>query len=136
MLPMVNNIQEAIPVFINALLNDNLLMVNSLLEKFPKLIQLKDKRNRNVLMMAIYGKPQVYVPGKEGFILNPAQNHNVISYLISFYVIANAKLDLEQEDDDGINAYDWAVLAGNDFARSLISKLIDADGENEDDLEG
>jgi hypothetical protein len=124
MLPGVNNIQEAIPLFIGALLSDNLIAINNLLDRFPKLIHLKDKKNRNVLMMAIYGKP---IHAKTRVTEN-AQNHNVISYLISFFVVAQGKLDIEHEDDDGLNAYDWAVLSGNEFARSLISKLMESDG--------
>lgn len=124
MLPGVNNIQQAIPMFIGALLSDDLISVNSLLDRFPKLIHLKDKRNRNVLMMAIYGKP---MHSKTRATEN-AQNHNIISYLISFYVVAYDKLDLYHEDDDGLNAYDWAVLSGNEFARSLISKIMESDG--------
>lgn len=124
MLPGVNNIQQAIPLFISGLLSDNLIAINNLLDRFPKLIHLKDKRNRNVLMMAIYGKP---MHAKIGAIDN-AQNHNVISYLISFYVVAQDKLDINHVDDDGLNAYDWAVLSGNEFARSLIAKLAESDG--------
>lgn len=124
MLPGVNNIQEAIPLFISGLLSDNLIAINNLLDRFPKLIHLKDKRNRNVLMMAIYGKP---MHAKAG-VLENAQNHNVISYLISFYVVAQDKLNINHVDDDGLNAYDWAVLSGNEFARSLIAKLAESDG--------
>lgn len=124
MLPEVNNIQQAIPMFIGALLSDDLISLNRLLDKFPKLIHLKDKRNRNVLMMAIYGKP---LHAKNNIVEN-SQNHNTISYLISFYVVAYDKLDIYQEDDDGLNAYDWAVLSGNEFARSLISKIMKSDG--------
>lgn len=124
MLPGVNNIQQAIPLFISGLLSDNLIAINNLLDRFPKLIHLKDKRNRNVLMMAIYGKP---LHAKTGTVEN-AQNHNVISYLISFYVVAQNKIDLNDIDDDGLNAYDWAVLSGNEFARSLIAKLGESDG--------
>jgi hypothetical protein len=35
-------------------------------------------------------------------------------------------LDPELVDEDGLNAYDWAVLGGNDFARSLIMKISDS----------
>jgi ankyrin repeat protein len=109
---IINNIEDAIPVFISAVVTDNLFAVNALLDKFPKLIELKDKRNRNVLMVACYaGKP------------------TIVSYLISFYVIANPMLDPDVPDDDGLNAYDWAVLGGNDFARSLIAKVSDQDME-------
>jgi ankyrin repeat protein len=124
MLPGVNNIQEAIPLFISSLISDNLIAVNNLLDRFPKLINLKDKRNRNVLMMAIYGKP---LHSKMSVAEN-AQNHNVVSYLLSFYVMAQDKLDINHVDDDGLNAYDWAVLSGNEFARSLISKFMESDG--------
>ena len=124
MLPGVNNIQQAIPMFIGALLSDDIISVNTLLDKFPKLIHLKDKRNRNVLMMAIYGKPH----HSKSKATENAQNHNIISYLISFYVVAYDKLNLYDEDDDGLNAYDWAVLSGNEFARSLISKIMESDG--------
>lgn len=75
-------------------------------------------------MMAIYGKP---AHAKANLTEN-AQNHNVISYLISFYVVAQDKLDILEVDDDGLNAYDWAVISGNEFARSLISKLVESDG--------
>lgn len=132
-MPSVHNIQEAIPVFITALLTDNVFLVNNLLDKFPKLILLKDKRNRNVLMMSVYGKPSV-MPKDDtvhmSIIPETSKNHNVISYLISFYVIANPKLDVHHQDDDGLTAYDWAVLGGNEFAVSLISKLTanDSDG--------
>jgi len=133
MRPSVHNVQEAIPVFIAALLSDNVFLVNNLLDKFPKLIQLKDKRNRNVLMMAVYGKPAIPKDNQvnvqlSALALEPSKNHNVISYLISFYVIASPKLDIYQEDEDGFTAYDWAVLGGNEFAVSLISKLTANDG--------
>lgn len=134
MLPMVNNIQEAIPIFVKALVTDNVLAVNGLLEKFPKLILLKDKRNRNILMMAIYGPPLPFVTGQENLPTVRFYNQTVISYLISFYVIASPKINLNDEDDDGLNAYDWAVLSGNEFAISLMNKLKVADEDNE--LEG
>ena len=109
---IINNIEDAIPVFISAIVGDNLFAVNALLDKFPKLIELKDKRSRNVLMVACYaGKP------------------TIVSYLISFYVIANPMLDPDTVDEDGLNAHDWAVLGGNDFARSLISKISDSGTE-------
>lgn len=132
MLPSVNNIQEAIPVFINALLTDNLLAVNNLLDKFPKLILLKDKRNRNVLMMTVYGRPIAFPKNNDQapVYVDTAQNHNVISYLVSFYVIANPKIDINHQDDDGLTAYDWAVLGGNDFAVSLLTKLMNSDGND------
>ena len=105
---LVNNIKEAVPFVIGALLGEDLVLVNALLDKFPRLLELKDKSNRNILMMAAYSsKP------------------NIMSYLIAFHVIANPNLDPEAVDDEELTAYDWAVLGGNEFARSLITKVVD-----------
>jgi len=112
---IVSNIKEAVPLFIGALLGEDLVLLNRLLDRFPRLLELKDKGNRNILMMAAYySKP------------------NIVSYLIAFHVIANPTLDPEAVDDDELTAYDWAVLGGNEFARSLIGKVIDLpeDGNN------
>lgn len=105
---IVNNIQDAIPVMISAVISGDLVVVNALLDKFPRLIELKDKRGRTLLMMAAY-----------------LSDPSMVNYFISFYVIANQKMDPNVVDDDGLNAYDWSVLSGNEFARSLISKVMD-----------
>ena len=107
---IVNNIQDAIPVLISAIIHGDLMTINALLERFPPLIELKDRRGRTLLMMASYlGDP------------------SVINYFISFYVVTNPKLDPNAVDQDGLNAYDWSVLSGNEFARSLLVKLAQAD---------
>ena len=49
---IVNNIQEAIPVLIGAVIHGDLVTVNALLDRFPALIELRDKRGRNLLMMS------------------------------------------------------------------------------------
>jgi len=103
----VNNIQEAIPVLVLAVARGDLPTLNTLLDKFPKLIELRDRRGRTLLMMAAY-------------LSDPA----VINYLISFYVIANPIMDPNVEDEDGFNAHDWAVLGGNEFSRSLLIKVM------------
>lgn len=122
-------IQQAIPVFIKAVILDDLVAVNKLLDAYPKLVQLKDSRDRNILMMAIYGIPHTVkklIPTSKGF-QTAGSTHNVLNYLISFYVIANDVLDIDAVDADGLNAYDWAVLAGNEFAISLLNKLKESD---------
>lgn len=109
---IVNTINEAIPVLVVSVMQSDLPMVNALLDKFPKLIELRDKRGRTLLMMAAYlGDP------------------SVINYLVSFFIIANPKLDPNAEDEDGLSAHDWAVLGGNEFARSLLLKVMDLEDE-------
>jgi ankyrin repeat protein len=110
---IVNNIQEAIPLMINAIVSSDLVLMNALLDKFPKLIAMRNKSGHNLLMMAAY-----------------YSQPNIVNYLISFYVIANPMIDPEEKDNDELTAYDWAVLAGNEFARSLLSKVMD----NGDDI--
>lgn len=105
---IVNNIQDAIPVMISSVISSDLVMVNALLDKFPRLIELKDRQGRTLLMMAAYlGDP------------------SMVNYFISFFVIASQRLDPNAVDHDGLNAYDWSVLSGNEFARSLLSKVMD-----------
>jgi ankyrin repeat protein len=103
----VNSITEAIPKLIMALFSGDLPMVGVLLDTFPRLLELRDRRGRTLLMMAAY-------------IGNPT----IINYLISFYVIANPILDPNVEDEDGLNAHDWAVLGGSEFSRSLLIKVM------------
>ena len=104
----VNSIQEAIPVLVVAVVNGDLPMVNTLLDKFPRLIELRDKRGRTLLMMAAY-----------------LSDPSIMNYLVSFYIIANPLIDPNVTDEDGLNAYDWAVLGGNEFNRSLLLKVMD-----------
>ena len=104
----VKSIQDAIPVMISALVNNDLMAVNSLLDKFPRLIDMRDRSGRNLLMLSCY-----------------LSNPSMVNYFLSFYVIASHKLDPNAIDNDGLNAYDWAVLGGNEFARSLMSKVMD-----------
>ena len=42
--------------------------------------------------------------------------------------IANPIIDPNVEDEDGLNAHDWAVLGGNEFSRSLLIKVMDTEG--------
>jgi ankyrin repeat protein len=109
---IVNNIQEAIPLMISATINSDLVLMNALLDKFPKLIVMRNKRGHNLLMMAAYY----------------SQPH-IMNYLISLYVIANPMINPNDKDNDELTAYDWAVLAGNEFARSILSKVMD-NGDN------
>jgi len=104
----VNSIQEAIPVLILAVVNGDLSTINTLLDRFPRLIELRDKRGRTLLMMAAY-----------------LSDPTIMNYLVSFYVIANPSLDPNVEDEEGLNAHDWAVLGGNEFNRSLLIKVMD-----------
>ncbi len=106
----VNSIQEAIPVLVMAVVNGDLPTVNALLDKFPKLADLRDKRGRTLLMMAAY-----------------LSDPSIMNYLVSFYVIANPIIDPNVEDEDGLNAHDWAVLGGNEFSRSLLMKVMDTE---------
>lgn len=109
---IVNNIQDAIPVLIRAVIESDLVIVNALLDKFPQLIDLRDKRGRTLLMMAAY-------------LADPS----MVNYFVSFYVLANPKLNPNTVDEDGLNAYDWSVLSGNEFARSLLVKVMSAEDE-------
>lgn len=104
---IINSVQDAIPVMIAAIIHGDVTTVNALLDKFPVLIDLKDKSGRNLIMMAAYS-------GDPG----------IVNYLVSFYVLATPQLDITAVDGNGLNAYDWAVLGGNEFARSLISKVM------------
>ena len=105
---IANNIQEAIPMMISAVVSSDLIMLNALLDKFPKLIALKNKQDQNLLMLAAYfSEPSVF------------------NYLVSVFVIANPCLDPEEVDNDNLTAYDWAVLGGNEFACSLLSNIVD-----------
>ena len=92
---------------VRTLVDGDLVTANMLLERFPKLLSLRDKQGRNLLMhAAYYGDP------------------NILSYLVSFYVIANPVLDPAAVDNEGFTAYDWAVLGNNGFGASLILKVI------------
>jgi len=104
---IVNNIQEAIPLMIKSVVTSDLVLMNTLLDKFPKLITMKNKSGHNLLMLAAY-----------------YSHPNIINYLISFHVIANPSIDPDEKDNDELTAYDWAVLSGNEFARSLLSKVM------------
>lgn len=106
----VNNIQEAIPVLIQAVVTSDLVLANTLLDRFPQLIGIRDKQDRNLLMMACY-----------------YSNPNMVSYLVSFHVITTQNIDPTVLDKDELSAYDWAVLSGNEFARSLLLKLVDGE---------
>ena len=100
----INTIQDAIPLMIAALINRDLVTVNALLDKFPRLIDMRDRTGRNLLMLASY-----------------LSDASIVNYFLSFYVILDQKLDPNATDNDGLNAYDWAVLGGNELARSLLS---------------
>jgi ankyrin repeat protein len=104
----VKSIRDAIPVMIASLTENNLFVVNALLDKFPRLIEMRDTSGRNLLMLACY-----------------LSDPSIVNYFLSFYVIANQRLDPNAVDDDGLNAHDWAVLGGNEFARSLMAKVMD-----------
>lgn len=108
---IVNNIQDAIPVLIGAVIHGDLVTVNALLDRFPALIELRDKRGRNLLMMSAY-----------------LSDSGMINYFVSYFVLINRKLNPNAVDEDGLNAMDWAILGGNEFALSLLTKV--AQGEN------
>lgn len=110
---IVNTLKEAIPVMIEALVSGDLVLVDNLLVKYPRLIELRDKQGRTLLMIVAYlGSP------------------GIVNYFISFHVIATQNIDIEAVDDDELNAYDWAVLGGNEFAVSLISRIADPGDRN------
>ena len=100
--------QDASPVMVRTLVDGDLVTANMLLGKFPKLLSLKDKQGRTLLMhAAYYGDPAI------------------LTYLVSFHVIARPDLDPSAEDNDGFTAYDWAVLGNNPFGADLLSKVSD-----------
>jgi ankyrin repeat protein len=111
---IITNIQDAIPVLIKAIISADLTTVNALLDQFPPLIDLRDKRGRTLLMMVAY-----------------LSDPSMINYFVSFYVLANPKLDPNAVDQDGLNAYDWSVLSDNEFAQSLLIKVMSADDDEE-----
>jgi len=104
---IINNIQEAIPLMIKSVVTNDLVLMNTLLDRFPKLIALQNKRGHNLLMLAAY-----------------YSHPNILNYLISFHVIANPSINPDEKDNDDFTAYDWAVWSGNEFARSLLSKVM------------
>ncbi len=112
---IVNNVQDAIPLLIKAIINADLTVVNALLEQFPQLIYLRDKRGRTLLMMAAY-----------------LSDPSMINYFVSFYVVANPELDPNAVDEDGLNAYDWSVFSENEFARSLLVRVMQAFNDDEE----
>ena len=102
----IKNIQEAIPAMVRTLVEGALVGANMLLNRFPRLLSLKDKQGRTLLMHAAYhGDPAV------------------LTYLISFHVIASRDLDPSAEDHDGLTAYDWAVLGNNGFGANLLARV-------------
>jgi len=104
----IKSAQEAIPVMVRTLVDGDLVMANMLLGRFPKLLSLKDKHGRTLLMHAAYfGDPAM------------------LTYLVSFHVIASPDLDPSSEDNDGLTAYDWAVLGNNGFGADLLTRVSD-----------
>jgi hypothetical protein len=128
-----NNINEAIPLFLKALLSDNVITVDILLKRFPNLIKLLDKNNRNVLMLTVYGRPGYF--DKNNQFVPPIHNNAVIGYLMAFwvennplpppgeYIPVNDHININAVDNDYLTALDWAILSKNDFAISLIEKF-------------
>jgi len=104
----IKTTKEAIPVMVRTLVDGDLVTANMLLGKFPKLLSLRDKQGRTLLMhAAYYGDP------------------TILTYLISFHVIAKPDLDPSLEDDDGFTAYDWAILGNNPFGANLLARVLD-----------
>ena len=76
---IVNTLKEAIPVMIEALVRGDLDLVDNLLVKYPRLIELRDKQGRTLLMIVAYlGSP------------------GIVNYFISFHVIAAQYVDDSQ----------------------------------------
>lgn len=127
----INNIHEAIPIFLKSLLSDDLFNVDVLLRRFPKLIKLKDKGNRNVLMLAAYGRPIIWLNSGDTLSIPAQHNNHVVSYLMAFWVDSPSEdsnderefIDINETDKDGFTAFDWAILSGNYFAAALIKKM-------------
>ena len=109
---ITNKIQEAIPLLVQAIVHSNIEQANVLIERFPRLTEIKDKGGRSLFMMVAY-----------------LSDPNMINYMVSFYVINDPRIDLNEVDNDGLNAYDWAVLGNNEFARRVILKLIDSESD-------
>jgi len=95
-------------MMISSVVSSDLVMLNALLDKFPRLLTIKNKQGQNLLMLAAYySQPSIF------------------NYLVSVFVIANPCLDPDEVDNEDLTAYDWAVLGGNEFACSLLSKITD-----------
>ena len=109
---IANKIQEAIPLLVQAIVGSNIQQANLLIDKFPRLLDIKDKGGRSLFMMAAY-----------------LSDSNKINYMASFYIINDPRINIHEVDYDGLNAYDWAVLGNNEFARRVILKLIDAESD-------
>lgn len=109
---IANKIQEAIPLLVQAIVGSNIQQANLLIDRFPRLLEIKDKGGRSLFMMAAY-----------------LSDANMINYMVSFYVLNDHRIDLHEVDNDGLNAYDWAVLGNNEFARRVILKLIDSESD-------
>jgi ankyrin repeat protein len=102
----IKNIQEAIPAMVRTLMYGDLVGANMLLNRFPRLLSLKDRQGRTLLMHAAYhGDPAI------------------LTYLVSFHVIASRDLDPSAEDKEGLTAYDWAVLGNNGFGANLLARV-------------
>lgn len=104
------DINDYVPRFVEAVLAGDLQTVDALIDKFPRLLKIRDKSGRNLLMMAAYkGDP------------------HMMNYLVAFHVMQSDTLDIEAEDSEGLTAFDWAVLGGSEFAQSLLTKAANSD---------
>ena len=71
-------------------------------KKFPGLVDMRDEQGKSVLIYAAYGK-----------------GHALLRYLLS-----SPDVDPKAVDNEGLNAFDWAILSGNESGSTLIIRAM------------